>query len=302
MFRFGAGWSATLGGRVFETRVRTTAYLDVAAPFGDRDFDQARTFQGFSPKISLQKTFSNGDLAYALMTEGYRPGGFNSSGFFPIRAARTTYAPDRLQNYEVGFKVRRAGGRLGIRAAAFYDDWQNIQTDRYRQSGISYTANVADARIVGVEGELAYDFAFGLSLQMNGLFADSRIRNPNPDFTEPVEGALPGVPKTSGGLLAIYERPLTSDFTLRLVTEASYVGRSALSFDASQSRRMGHYLRARLSAEVASDNWRVTAFVSNPFDDAGDTFAYGNPFSFGQVRQLTPQRPRTFGMRLAAAF
>jgi hypothetical protein len=86
------------------------------------------------------------------------------------------------------------------------------------------------------------------------------------------------------------------------LAEGSYVGRSALSFDATLPQRMGHYLRARLSAELASANWRVTAFVSNPLDDAGDTFAYGNPFSFGLVRQVTPQRPRTVGVRFGAAF
>jgi hypothetical protein len=65
---------------------------------------------------------------------------------------------------------------------------------------------------------------------------------------------------------------------------------------------MEQYLRARLSVEIAADTWRATAFVSNPFNDTGDTFAYGNPFSFGQLRQATPQRPRTFGVRFATNF
>jgi hypothetical protein len=97
---------------------------------------------------------------------------------------------------------------------------------------------------------------------------------------------------------------LPNDLVLRLAGEASYVGRETLSFDASLPLQMGHYLRARLSAEVASAHWRLSAYVTNPLDDAGDTFAYGNPFSFsiGKVRQVTPQRPRTVGMRLAAAF
>ena len=298
------GWSATAGGRLFENRVHTTADLDIIQPYGPRSFDRSRTFQGFSPKISLQKEFATGELIYALVAEGYRPGGFNSSGFFPIRASRTTFAPDQLRNYEVGTKFRRFDNRLGVRAAAYYNAWSNIQTDRYRESGLAYTANVGDARIYGLEAEATYDWPFGLSVQLNGLLSDSETKNPNPAFVDPVTKELPGVPKVSGGMLAVYQRPLSNNFTLRLVGEANYVGRSALSFDASQSSRMGHYLRARLSAEIANDTWRVTAFVSNPFDDAGDTFAYGNPFSFSKdgVRQATPQRPRTFGLRLAAGF
>ena len=307
-YELSQGLSATLGGRLFESRVHTTAEIDVVLPnAGRRFFDRSRTFNGFSPKISLQKTFGNGDLAYALITEGYRPGGFNSSGIFAIRDSRAQFAADRLRNYELGAKLKRLDGRLAVRAAAYYDAWDNIQTDQYRPSGLAYTANVGNARILGLEAEVAYDFSFGLSLQLNGLISDSKIRDPNPDFPAPVPGAavateLPGVPKGSGGVLAVYQRPLTDSLTLRLVGQANYVGRADLGFDTSRSPPQGRYLRARLSAEVASETWGVTLFVTNPTNSESDTFAYGNPFTFGLVRQVTPQRPRTVGVRLATTF
>jgi outer membrane receptor protein involved in Fe transport len=305
-YEVGDGWSATLGGRLFESRVHTTADIRVLVPGGaSRFFDRSRIFNGFSPKLSLQKTFRNGDLIYGLITEGYRPGGFNSSGFLEPRANRALFAADRLRNYELGAKLKRFDGRLAVRAAVYYDDWSNIQTDQYRPSGLPYTANVGDARITGLEAEMSYDFAFGLSLQLNGLLSDSKVRNANPDF--PILGSsvardLPGVPKRSGGVLAVYTRALNDDLTLRLVGEASYVGGAGVSFDVSQSSQMDNYFRARLSAEIANDTWRFTAFISNPFNSDSDTFAYGNPFSFGKVRQVTPQRPRTIGVRLGAAF
>jgi len=301
-YQLDAGWSATLGGRFFETRVHTTAQIEIIQPYAPRFFDRQRIFNGFSPKLSLQRQFSNGDLIYGLVTEGYRPGGFNSAGFFPIRPTRVTFAPDRLRNYEVGVKLRRLDDRLLVRATAYYDDWTNIQTDRYRTSGLAYTANVGDARITGLEAEVGYDWPFGLSVQVNGLVSDSRVTNGNPDFGAPVTTHLPGVPDVSGGMLAVYERPLGGGLMLRLTGEASYVGRATLSFDTELPRRMGHYLRAEASAEVVSDRWRAMVYVANPFNDEADTFAYGNPFNFGKVRQLTPQRPRTVGVRLAAAF
>lgn len=299
------GWSATLGGRLFESRVHSTADIRLLATGASRFFDRSRTFNGFSPKFSLQKSFENGDLIYGLVTEGYRPGGFNSSGFLEPRANRTLFEADRLRNFEIGAKVKRLDGRLAVRAAAYYDDWSNIQTDQYRPSGLPYTANVGDARILGLETEVSYDFAFGLSLQLNGLLSDSRIRNPNPDF--PIMGSavardLPGVPKRSGGVLAVYTRPVGRNLTLRLIGEASYVGGAGVSFDVSQSSQMDNYFRTRLSVELANDTWRLSAFVSNPSNSDSDTFAYGNPFSFGRVRQATPQRPRTVGLRLGAAF
>ena len=60
------------------------------------------------------------------------------------------------------------------------------------------------------------------------------------------------------------------------------MGRSRLSFDDTLSSRTDSYLRAKLSAELAARNWRMTAFVNNPLDAEGDTFAYGNPFTFAR--------------------
>ncbi len=298
----GEGWTLSAGARLFESRVSTTADISVSTPFAPRFFDQARTFNGVSPKISLQRESATGDLVYALISEGYRPGGFNSSGFFPIRQSRTTFQPDRLRNYEVGFKARRLDGRLTVRAAAYYGDWSNIQTDQYRASGLPFTANVGDARIVGLEAEIGYEWPSGFALQANGLISDAKVRNPNFDFAAQVSTDLPGVPQTSAGLLAVYQRPLARQVDLRLVAEASYVGRTSLSFDAALPPQTDPYLRLSLAAELAYDAWRLSAYVNNPLDDKADTFAYGNPFSFGQVRQVTPQRPRTAGLRLGRAF
>ncbi|WP_411287917.1 TonB-dependent receptor [Phenylobacterium sp.] len=300
-WRLAPGWIGSLGGRVFQSDVKTASAIAAIPPGRSRAFENEKQFTGLSPKISLQREFDTGDLIYALITEGYRPGGFNSSGFLPIRANRTIFVPDRLRNYEIGAKVRLLDRRLGVRTAAYYDDWTNIQTDQYRPSGLAYTANVGDARIIGLEAEVGYDWDFGLSVLANGLLSDSKTRRPNLDFALRVTDELPGVPKLSGGLLAIYQRPLAG-YTLRITGQASYVGRSALSFDAALPPRMGDYLRAKFSAEIDADAWSAGVFISNPTNDTGDTFAYGNPFSFGQVRQVTPQRPRTVGLRLAAAF
>ncbi len=292
-------WTASVGARLFESRVGTSADVTVAPPGESRAFDSARAFQGLSPTLSVQREDADGDMIYVLFSEGYRPGGFNSGGILAIRPSRTTFAPDRLRNYEVGAKLRLLDRRLAVRTAAYWADWSRLQTDQYRPSGLAYTGNVGDARVVGLEGEVGYEWDFGLSMQLSGLLSKSRIRNPNPDFAPQVTPTLPGVPQVSGGVLAIYQRPLAGDMTLRLTGEASYIGRSTLSFDAALAPRMGHYLRVRLSAQAAADRWSATLFVSNPLNSDEDTFAYGNPFSFSEVRQVTPQRPRTVGLKLA---
>jgi outer membrane receptor protein involved in Fe transport len=273
-------------------------------PGQSRSFRNQAYFDGFSPKVSIQRELASGTLAYALFSEGFRAGGFNSGGLQLIRPNRRSFAPDRLRNYEVGLKARLFDARLNVRGAVFFDQWRNIQTDQYRPSGLPYTANVGDADIAGVESELDYDFPFGLSLQLNTLFAQSRITRANSDYAPQVVSALPTVPRFSGGLLAVYQHPLPRNLTLRLIGETGYVGSSAISFDASKTTRMGEYAQTRISAQVAGRAWSATLFVINPGDTAANTFAYGNPFTFGlgDVRQSTPQRPRTIGLRLAGNY
>ncbi|ACG78645.1 TonB-dependent receptor [Phenylobacterium zucineum HLK1] len=296
------GWTLSVGGRLFGSWVRTSADVWTWAPNGPRVVAYERRFQGVSPKISLQREIGERGAAYALISEGHRPGGFNTAGITPLREIRTTFGADRLRNYEAGLKLRFFDGRMAVRSAAYFAEWRDIQTDQYRITGLAYTANVADAETFGLEGEIGYDWDFGLSVQANALLADSRVTDKNPNFTGRVADELPAVPDVSGGVIAIYQRPFRDDLVLRLVGEASYVGRSALSFDATINRPMAGYVRARLSAELAADGWSAAAFVSNPLDDDSDTFAYGNPFSFRGLRQVTPQRPRTIGVRLAANF
>jgi len=302
-YQFLPGWTAALGGRLFSSDVKTVAAIVARPPGVSRDFAGSESFQGFLPKLSLQYEFAAGDLVYGLISEGYRPGGFNSGGFFQIRDSRISFRPDRLRNFELGWKAQRLDKRLAVRAAVFFDEWKDIQTDQYRPSGLPFTGNVGDAELGGLEAEVSYDFRFGLSVQASGLLASSKITNPNtPDFALQVINSLPGVPKLSGGLVAVYQHPLPRNLTLRLVGETSYVGHSELSFDASKPSQMGEYARTKLSAQIAGRDWSATLFVTNPANARGDTFAYGNPFTFGSVRQSTPQRPRTIGLRLAANY
>ncbi len=273
-----------------------------APPAQSRDVDENRSFSGVSSKLSVQYEFADGPLVYGLFSEGFRPGGVNSTNFLSIKAQRTTFEPDRLENFEIGAKGRFLNRRLVLRAATFFDLWSDIQSDQYRPSGLAYTANVGDAHIEGLEAEATYEWPFGLSVQANALFTAPKFTRTNPDFANQLGSGLPGAPRGSGGFLVRYDRPLVGDVTLRLVGQASIVGPARLTFDPTLSARTDTVIDATLLAEVVTRRWSASVFVTNPADSSSNTFAYGNPFTFGQVRQVTPQRPRTVGVRLATAF
>jgi len=150
-----------------------------------------------------------------------------------------------------------------------------------------------------VESELAFQAGHGLTVQLNGRLSRTRTRHPNPDLISELVNGLPGAPAVSGGAIVSYERPVFTDWTLRLVGQANYVGHSRVTFD-SALPRMGGYARTKLSAELTGKRFGVQAFVLNPLNDYSDTFAFGNPFNAALIRQVTPQRPLTVGLTFSA--
>jgi outer membrane receptor protein involved in Fe transport len=301
-YDLGGGWTAGLGGRAFRTVVETVSTVEVPAPGESRALDRQARFKGISPKISLQRSWRGGELVYLLISEGHRSGGFNSGGLLAPSALRGAFKPDHLRNYEVGVSVQPLDGRATLRAALFHDVWTDIQTDQYLASGLSYTANVGDGRNTGLEIEGVVQLTRALSVEANALFNRPRLAKVDPNFASEAQSVLPGVPDVSAGAMTRYRRDLAAGWRLVLTGEVDYVGRSRLTFDRRLSPSMGGYVTGRLSAEIASRGWSVTFAISNPADGSSDTFAYGNPFSFGQVRQVTPLRPRTWSLDVSRAF
>ena len=299
-WRFAPGWTVAAGARAYQIRRSTHADINAPVTGGMRAVDRDQTFRNISPKVSIQYQFPTGALIYGLYSEGFRPGGINTTNFLQIRPTRTTFKPDRLQNFELGAKGRFLDRRLTLRAAAFYDRWTDLQSDQYRGSGLAYTANVGDADILGVESEADYAWDFGLAVQANALFAAPKFTRTNPDFANRLGSGLPGAPRLSGGLLVRYDRPLPHGAALRLTGRANYVGPTRLTFDPALSPRTDPVIDSELTAEFIASRWTLGLFVTNPANASSNTFAYGNPFTFGQVRQVTPQRPRSVGVRLSA--
>lgn len=295
----GRGWKVSLGGRAFSTTVHTVSQVKSVNP---RMLDRQQTFKGVSPKLTLQRAFGDTGMLYILTSQGFRSGGFNSGGIATPIAARTAFKPDHLRNYEIGASAEPFRGRMTVRAALFHDVWADIQTDQYLSSGLSYTANVGDGRNTGLELETVMRPTARLTVSANALFNRPRLTKVDPNFASAAQSALPGVPDLSAGLLIRHETPLPRDTVLIVTAQLGYIGRSRLTFDRRYSPSMGDYVTGRLGAEVIAGDWRIAAAVTNPTNSSSDTFAYGNPFSFGQVRQVTPVRPRTWSLDISRAF
>jgi outer membrane receptor protein involved in Fe transport len=299
---------ATVGARGSLTRVETRS--DVVDPQSGRgrQFSGANNASTISPKVALSYRLAGKQLVYVSMEEGHRTGGFNTGGLIggvfstsrSMPGIPRRFGGDELWNYEIGAKLSLLDGRLRLRTAGFYSAWKNIQTDQFLPSGLSYTANAGDGRNLGLETEAQVQLTSAWTLQANALIDQPELQTPAPGF---MAGApLPGVPDLLAGARTEYRFSLPWSLSGLVSADARYVGRSRLTFNPFIAAPMGGYVLASLSAQVSYRRWRLAAFLTNPTNETGNTFSYGNPFNFQQVREVTPQRPRSLRILLSAEF
>ncbi|WP_174300477.1 TonB-dependent receptor [Caulobacter sp. S45] len=300
--------TATLGLRLAYAERRTLSLVDEAgaqAPFSGRYVTKE-----WSPKLALDYALVQGVRLYALASKGYRVGGFNTAG--PLTTAFTaqggaepnrTYLPDDLWNYEAGVKLQGWRGRLQARTALYYDVWDRLQADQLLPSGLSYVANVGDAHVKGWEWEASVRPLQPLIFEIGALFTAPDLHKVDPSFPAgQSDFTLPGVARRSINSRIEYDVSLSGGRTLELDAAALYVGHSYLFFGPQGSSEMGHYLDGRLQGVFRTPDYSVGLLISNPANNRGDTFAFGNPFSLGAGPQSTPLRPRTVRLTLTHGF
>ena len=290
----------TVGGRLFQSLLKTRGsdfeLTPTLAPF-NASFDDG----GFAPKARLSYSAKPDRVLYVQAQEGFRSGGFNLPvvahlGMSAGETFNRRFRPDRLWSYEAGGEWAVLHRKLTFRAALFYAQWRDVQTDQYLASGLPITVNIGDGSNTGLEAEAVWAPDHHLQLRVNGLVEDPELTRSANVFPARPDIGLPGVPRGMGGVDARYRWRTRGRREAVLSAEYSYIGTSFLTFVGSSESRMGGYGVARLAAELSDQRWRISAYIDNVADTRANTFSFGNPFS--TAPQATPLRPRTFGLRI----
>lgn len=301
-------------------------------------------YKGVLWKGNLTYKFDN-SLVYLTYSDGFRPGGFNRrpcrvpSAICPDQAAFVrlgTYVPDKVKNYEIGGKFSLMDRRMQINLAAYRIDWTNIQMTVFDQniSNQTFTTNLVDARIYGVEGDIAWRAT--PELTFNGAFSynDSELTKYRKATTvlRPLGGPLALSPKFQFNVRAHYEWETGSGLKPFVQASFHHVGSSfsdvidnvdiryqsfnpTLGYAASTpvlyngvlvrpgdvikplpaAQKMDAYNTVSLSIGASKDDWRLEIFADNLTDERAQTYKSGND---GELR-VTTNRPRTIGMRVS---
>ncbi|CAN5708524.1 TonB-dependent receptor [soil metagenome] len=134
--------------------------------------ERKASFDHLQPKVTVTFKPTDGLLAYATFSTGFRSGGYNAPNVVvPI------FPQETLKNYEAGFKSQFLDRKLTINGAFFWTDVTNYQYFYVDASTASQIISSIDAvRIKGIELEVLARPVRGLELSGSIGTTDTRIR------------------------------------------------------------------------------------------------------------------------------
>jgi iron complex outermembrane recepter protein len=296
---------------------------------------EPETYKGVLYKGNLTYRISDTSLIYTTISNGLRPGGFNrrgcNGGFATANpelcSTLSRYQPDKATNYEIGAKLGLLDRRVQINLAAYRIDWKDIQIAVFNQnvSNQTFNTNLADARIYGLEGDIAIRATDEFTINTGFSYNDSKLtrdllREAGLDVLVPIGSPLALSPKLQGNIRARYEKEMSSGlrpfvqgaFTFTGKSKSSVVDNVDILYRGAAATINGvsvtpgtpvtpipfsfdqrSYQTFSASIGASKDEWTVELFGENLSDARPELFRSGND---GNVRTTT-SRPRTFGLR-----
>jgi outer membrane receptor protein involved in Fe transport len=260
-------------------------------------------------EISPIYHFSPDLMAYARSATGYRPGGPNPV----LPNVPSSFAPDKVIDYEVGFKGILPDRTFSWDAALFQINWQHVQLADTAASEFNYTTNGGGARSRGAELALDWKPYRGLSIEATATFLDAILTETLPTLAGGATGLvgqagdrLPVSARFSSNLFVQQDFPLAASLTGFVSANWSFVGTRESEFvstlpDSSPRFQLPSYSLIDLRAGVNyRSSWHLNVFLRNLTNkEAVVTADNRNGTS---TTTATFLQPRTVGFSIATDF
>ena len=232
---------------------------------------------------------------------------------------------DTTNNFEIGAKTTWLDGAIRLNGAAYFIDWTDPQVNTVSiNAGTSITVNAESARAIGFELDGSWRVTEQFNLRGNFSFTDAQLTADvpgliqtitPPGFGTEVEAGqdgdrLPGSPRTQFSIFGDYDYPLNNGHNILLNAGYSWQG-DVLSFTGGRagSFTLPSFGRANIAIGYQTDNWTLTAYVDNLFNDFSETSASNTPLNNQTILGAKVRRfrtnvlpPRSVGARFKIRF
>ena len=305
-WKFAKNLSVTGGLRVARNKQRYAQQTDGLLAGGSQVIDAHSGDTSRTWLLTARYGLTPASSVYARAASGYRPGGPNAvlrdpNGGAPT--APTSFRPDTLTSFELGYKAGLLDKRLSVEAAAFHLNWKDLQ--QYRPvNGIAAIVNAGAARVRGAELTLGYRPDAHWTLNGNAAFIDAALTEDAPGLGAAAGARLPSSARLSGSVGASYAFELAGFPAYAGVTQR-YVGARNAGFEGSAALplyRLPAYALTDLQAGIDFRHASLALFVRNVFDKRAQLGADSTVQALGGPAWISLARSRTLGATLTVPF
>ncbi len=293
----------------------------------------------FAPKLTAEYRLNDDAMFYGSIGKGVKPAGISTVGVFNS-LADNTYQAETLWNFEVGAKTSWMDNRVVVNGALFFMDYKDKQVsalvvDATQPTGLrGVVSNAGGAEVRGAELEASILLTRRLRLAAAYTFLDT-------EYTEFLEfsrnssnialagrcelvtvgtgnqstqcllnlagNQLERAPRGAATATLTYTHPIADGSSVVAELAAQYQGKRY--FDQYNAQFFDSFVNTDARVTWEHDNWSVTAYVDNLFDDdtirsgftQGDFFGlFSSPGSRSYV--VTPPDPVRGGLRASYRF
>lgn len=272
--------------------------------------DQSRSWESLNPKIGVNYKVNPDVLLYASFSQAVRSGGYNLRLSGPLDPG--TFDQENLNAYEIGVKADLFDRLLRVNAAAFRNDFTDLQrlvAIFVGTAAIQTIDNSADARIQGFEFDVTLQPVPDLQLTAGFGYLDGKYTDVRADLSgdgvvtqADYDLKLTRLPKYSLSLGAIHTLNFGSGASLRSSAFFTHLPKAA-----AQDSNVAFYepsddLRADITFTLPNRATSVSVYGRNLTNDAD---VYGgiavlSAFPSGGLQGI--REGRTFGVELRHKF
>lgn len=309
----------TAGARWFDNELTNSTAMDfplfegVVVPY--EDFP-AQEEDGVLGKLNVSWDVTQNSMLYATFSQGFRRGGANAvptDGFFAELNPETVqfYKADRVNNYELG--IKGTADRLRYSADIYYVDWQDPQLNTSTAWwGFFIATNGDKAETQGVEAELSYALTDAVNLNAGYAYTDAKLAadliSPQTETVIAEKGHR--LPSTAEHVLTVsvdHTHTFANGLSLFSQLSGYYQSDSINSVqDTSVQDEFDGFSLWNASVAVQSENWTLSLYARNLFNEAGVTGSYPAAYMstdtnifenyYGNNQRNYLATPRTLGL------
>jgi iron complex outermembrane recepter protein len=315
-------------------------------------YDEDRETDQWIPSINLQWDVTDDAMLYISYSEGFKSGGFTGAddgmpdnlgeqlgvGAFawPCTTGQdwrecydsTTPSDDfefddeEVVAWEIGGKHTLLGGAMNLNWAAFYTEYDNLQTSIFKGIGFGVT-NAAEVTVQGLEFDLLWLAAEGLQIGLNGAWLDSEYDSYSDAPCSAVQldadelcGQVGGTsnndlagenttfaPEYTAALFFDYNFMLDNGMEIFVGGEANYSDDYDTQGDLDPVDRVDDYTKVNLRFGIrgAEEDWEVMFFGRNITDEEVAAYGFDVPVLVGTHADMYDEG-EVYGARFSYRF